>query len=80
MHRSFAQVVSSATPIPDVSTIALPVAFDFANGLAFSKEIHSKFVHHVNYLPNRFKREFFLVISFGRASFRLDMHIVGIVL
>jgi hypothetical protein len=76
--KSFAQVISSGTPAPDVSVAALPVAFDFAKGLA--REIHSKFGHHVNCLPNRGRREFFLVMSFGRASFRLDIHTVGIVL
>jgi hypothetical protein len=80
LHRSFAQVVSFTTPLPDVSASALPVAFDFAKGVAFSKEVHSKFGHQVNFLPNKSKKEFFLVISFGRASFRLDMHTVGIVL
>jgi hypothetical protein len=80
MHRSFAQVVSSVSPAHDVPATSLPVAFDFAKGLAFPKEVHSKFGHHVNCLPNRARKDFFLVISFGRASFRLDIHTVGTVL
>jgi hypothetical protein len=78
--RTFAQVVSSSQPARVASSAVEPVAFDFAKGVAFSKEILSKLGEQVNFFPNRFKREFFLVISFGRASFRLDLHTVSIVL
>jgi hypothetical protein len=68
MHRSFAQVVSSVSHAHDAPGTSLPVAFDFAKGLAFSKEVHSKFGHHANCLPNR-ARNFFLGYFFWESLF-----------
>jgi hypothetical protein len=46
----------------------------------FQKDILSKFGTSVAFQPGFRKREFILVISFGRSSFKLDIHTVGLVL
>jgi hypothetical protein len=46
----------------------------------FEKDFRSKFGHSVNFVGGFRRREFLLVISFGRSKFKLDIHTVSIVL
>jgi hypothetical protein len=48
--------------------------------VSFKKDILNKFGFSVAFQPGFRKREFILVISFGRTSFKLDIHTVGLVL
>jgi hypothetical protein len=58
----------------------LAPSLDFAKGLQFEKNIRSKFGHSINFTEGFRRREFVLVISFGRSKFKLDVHTVSIVL
>jgi hypothetical protein len=58
----------------------LAPSLDFAKGLQFEKNIRSKFGHSINFTEGFRRREFVLVISFGRSKFKLDVHTVGIML
>jgi hypothetical protein len=60
-----------ATPAPSL---------DFGRGIQFEKDFRSKFGHSVNFVEGFRRREFLLVISFGRSKFKLDIHTVSIVL
>jgi hypothetical protein len=62
------------------SNQVIPFSLSFGRGLKFSHDIMAKFGHSVNFTPGFRKREFFLVVSFGRASFKLDVHTISIVL
>jgi hypothetical protein len=53
---------------------------NFRKGLYFERFIQQKFGHPVNFFEGPRRREFFLVISFGRSRFRLNIHTVGVVL
>ena len=57
-----------------------PPLLDFARGKAFQLGMRQKFGHPVVFSPGFRQREFKLVVSFGRACFRLDCHTVSIVL
>jgi hypothetical protein len=56
------------------------LSLNFDKGVSFKKDILDKFGSSVAFQPGFRKREFFLVISFGRTSFKLDIHTVGLVL
>jgi hypothetical protein len=53
---------------------------NFKWGISFEDNIWFKFGHPVNYSAGPRNREFILVASFGRSRFRLNIHIVGVVL
>jgi hypothetical protein len=56
-------------------------ALDFSDGLRFQEWIFDKFNCPINFLPGSSVRsEFFLVISFGRCSLRLNAESVGFLL
>jgi hypothetical protein len=55
-------------------------ALDFEKGWTFEKSIWDKFGHPVNFFEGPRRREFLLVISFGRAKFHLNVHTVDVVL
>jgi hypothetical protein len=55
-------------------------SLDFAKGLQFEKNIKTKFRYSINFTEGFRRREFVLVISFGRSKFKLDVHTVSIVL
>jgi hypothetical protein len=55
-------------------------SLNFARGVQFEKDIRSKFGHSVNFIEGFRRREFILVISFGRSKFKLDVHTVSVVL
>jgi hypothetical protein len=55
-------------------------SLDFSRGIQFEKDFRSKFGHSVNFVEGFRRREFLLVISFGRSKFKLDIHTVSIVL
>jgi hypothetical protein len=59
--------------------VAAP-SLDFNRGLKFEENIWKKFGHLINFSVGPQRREFILVISFGRARFLLDMHTVIVVL
>ena len=58
----------------------LPPSVNFELGKDFEKAIRSKFGHPINFNALSGRREFILVISFGRAKFRPDIHTTGIIL
>jgi hypothetical protein len=58
--------------------VPAPPSLDFSRGIKFEIDIKSKFGHSVNFVPGFRKREFLLVISFGRATFKLNSHTVGL--
>jgi hypothetical protein len=55
-----------------------PPQFNFARGTQFADDVYKKFGHSVNFSPGFCKRPFFLVAAFGRANFKLDVHIVSV--
>jgi hypothetical protein len=55
-------------------------ALDFNKGKKFASSCMEKFGHPVCHQPFSRRNPFFLVISFGRATFRLDIHTVAICL
>jgi hypothetical protein len=55
-------------------------SLDFARGVQFEKDFRSKFGHSVNFVGGFRRREFLLVISFGRSKFKLDIHTMSVVL
>jgi hypothetical protein len=56
------------------------LSLNFDKGVCFKKDILNKFGSSVAFQPSFRKREFILVISFGRTSFKLDIHTIGLVL
>lgn len=57
-----------------------PPALNFARGKEFQVEMRRKFGHPVVFSPGFRQKEFILVVSFCRATFRLDIHTVSVVL
>jgi hypothetical protein len=55
-------------------------ALDFTKGISFEAACKSKFGHSITITNHSHRRAFFLVISFGRACFKLDVHTVAITL
>jgi hypothetical protein len=72
------------TSIPEPNVQApmqvLAPSLNFKKGTEFEECIKRKFGYSVNFTNGFMKREFILVISFGRSKFKLDIHTVGIVL
>jgi hypothetical protein len=56
------------------------LALDFSRGVSFEAACKSKFGHSVTLVNHSRRRGFLLVVSFGRACFKLDIHTVAIVL
>jgi hypothetical protein len=64
--------------LPDGTGVS---ALDFFEGLRFQEWIFNKFNRPNNFLPGNFDiSEFFLVISFGRCTLRLNLESVGFLL
>ena len=57
-----------------------PPSLNFARGKDFQRSMRQKFGHPVVFSPGFRQREFTLVVSFCRARFRLDCHMVSIML
>jgi hypothetical protein len=64
---------------PPLGTSHVP-ALDFSIGASFQANCKNKFGHDVTPTINSHRRAFLLVASFGRASFKLDIHTVAIAL
>jgi hypothetical protein len=56
------------------------LALDFSRGVSFKASCKSKFGHPVTLANYSHIRDFLLVVSFGRACFKLDIHTVAITL
>jgi hypothetical protein len=67
------QAQAIATKVPHLS-------LNFDRGTNFESILKKKFGHSVNFVPGFQRREFLLVVSFGRASFNLNIHTVGLAL
>jgi hypothetical protein len=52
----------------------------FYHSIRFKDDIRTKFTYPVNLFDGPRRRELFLVISFGRSRFRLNRHIIVVVL
>jgi hypothetical protein len=63
-----------------IETKVLHPSLNFDRGSNFESAIKMKFGHSVNFVPGFRRREFLLVVSFGRASFKLNIHTVGLAL
>jgi hypothetical protein len=63
-----------------ITTKVPPPSLNFDRGAKFESDIKKKFGHSVNFVPGFRRREFLLVVSFGRASFKLNIHTVGLAL
>jgi hypothetical protein len=72
------QVNSPNNCLPEASHKDL--ALDFSKGVSFESVCKSKFGHSITLANPSHRRSFFLVISFGRACFKLDVHMVAITL
>lgn len=55
-------------------------SLNFSRGKEFQVDMRRKFGHLVVFSPGFRQREFVLVISFARATFRFDQHTVSVVL
>jgi hypothetical protein len=68
--------------LPSVSPEKIQDSFalDFNKGKIFASACMEKFGHHVCYQPYSRRNPLFLVISFGRAIFILDIHTVAMCL
>jgi hypothetical protein len=53
---------------------------DFSIGISFQAACKNKFGHPITLVNGSLRRRFLLVASFGRATFKLDVHTVAIVL
>jgi hypothetical protein len=81
--RSFVEVVNNSVPKNVDASVMQGDAFeglDFKQGLDFVLECLTKFGQNVNLDKFSARKPFFLVCSFGRACFRLDVHTVDIAL
>jgi hypothetical protein len=58
----------------------LTPGLNFSHGIAFEANVKKFFGHSVNCLGFHGRRDFLLVILFGCAKFKLDIHMVGLVL
>jgi hypothetical protein len=56
------------------------LALDFSKGVSFQAACKSNFGHPITPANASHRRAFLLVVSFGRASFKLDIHTVAIAL
>ena len=82
-HRAFLREVVSfhptVNPSPQQGVISAP-SLNFQRGICFASSVRSSFGHPVNFSEGPGRREFLLVVGFGRAKFRLDVHTVAIAL
>jgi hypothetical protein len=67
-------------PVVQAPMQVLAPSLNFKKGIEFEENIKRKFGYSVNFTNGFMKREFILVISFGRSKFKLDIHTIGIVL
>jgi hypothetical protein len=58
----------------------LAQVLNLGKGVAFEESIWQKFGHPVNFFEGPRRRKNFLLVSFGRSRFRLNIHTVGVVL
>jgi hypothetical protein len=72
------KIQASSVVSPPLSSVA--PSLDFARGVQFEKDFRNKFGHSVNFVGDFRRREFLLLISFGRSKFKLDIHTVSVVL
>jgi hypothetical protein len=77
LKSSCTKQTSSTSDSP--TSLGVP-ALDFSKGAAFEATCKSKFGHPITIANHSLRRAFFLVISFGRATFKLDVHTVAITL
>ena len=56
----------------------MPFALNFDHGKKFQADIKAKFGHPVVFSPGFDQKEFTMVVSFIRASFRLNVHKVSV--
>jgi hypothetical protein len=81
--RSFVEIVSSSPPRQENCSVSHGDGFkslDFSQGQVFELECSKKFGQKVNMDKFSARKPFFMVCSFGRACFRLDVHTVAIAL
>jgi hypothetical protein len=81
--RSFVEVVNNSAPKQVDASVPQGDVFeglDFKQGQDFALECLKKFGHKVNLDKYYARKPFFLVCSFGRACFRLDVHTVALAL
>jgi hypothetical protein len=68
----------SSHDIPSAVFDSLSMGLDFSAGISFAKSVHKRFFSAVH--SSRDYGYFTLVVSFGRANFRLSKDSVGIAL
>ena len=56
----------------------VPFALNFDRGKKFQAKMRTKFGHPVVFSPGFHQKEFTMVVSFCRASFKLDVHTVSV--
>ena len=56
----------------------MPFVINFDRGKKFQADMRAKFGHPVVFSPGFHQKEFTLVVSFSRATFKLDMHTVSV--
>jgi hypothetical protein len=81
--RNSAETVIISEVLPEVSTAmavhsSLSMGLDFSHGMNFAKDVRSKFNRQVH--PSAKSGHFTMVVSFGRAKFKLDEDLVSIAL
>jgi hypothetical protein len=69
----------SVIEAPNLQQSSAP-SLNFARGVQFEKRYQKQFGHSVNFTEGFRRKEFVLVISFGRSKFRLDVHTISVVL
>jgi hypothetical protein len=74
------QLADVSPTVPPTEKTQELFALDFDKGKLFASGCMKKFGHHVCHQPYSRRSPFFLVISFGRAIFRLDIHTVAMYL
>ena len=57
-----------------------PFNLNFNRGKEFQASVRSKFGHPVVFSPGFRQKEFILVVSFSRSSFKMDIHTVSVAL
>ena len=67
-----------SSPVAMSVHTSLSLGFSFSHGINFAKDVKSKFLADVH--PSKESRHFVMVVSFGRATFKLDEDVVSIAL
>ena len=81
-HAFVGEPILPEVPVP-VATSVPPIiapSLNFLCGLTFASQIRKTFGHPISFSEGPGRREFLLVVSFGRARFKLDIHTVATVL